>query len=270
MASRAATGRAVAVIVGLALAAIAALLLWRYVDAADRRARGDAEEVVVFRATTGIPEGTSINTANDAGMFESSSVARSDLPADPVTELVAVAGQVAVGPIQEGAVLQVAMFGPPNLAEADFEVEDGRVGISLQMAAPEGASGYLGPDDRVGVIAHIAAPPVSTSTELDDQGNPIEITEQPEVPETRAQFVATDAKVLAIGRREVVTDELGNQDEQVDTTQELVLVTLSVTPDEAEKLVFANYEGLLYLTIQPALGELPDTQGRDFDNLFSP
>lgn len=271
MASRAATGRAVAVVLGLALAVVAAFLIWRYVDAADQRAFQGAEMVDVWVvAGDGIAAGTTVQQAFSQSLIEPDQIPVANLPDNAVTSIDDIASQAAVAALEPGTVLQGGQWSDPTLADVDFQIDEGRVGISLQVPIPEGVSGYLSQGDRVGVIAHIAAPDATTLSAVDDQGNDVETTSDPEATETRAQFVATDAEVLAIGRRVIVTDEAGNQDEEVQQTEE-VLVTLSVTPEEAEKLVFANYEGVgLYLVVQPEAGDLAATDGRIFDDLFAP
>lgn len=268
MASRAATARSVAVLVGLVLAVVAAYLVWQYVSAADQRAQEGAELVDVFVAAGGIPEGTTSQAAVTQGLVEPDQIPRANRPAGAVTTLQEISNLAAKAAIGSGAILQLGQWAEPTLLTGNVVVEEGRVGISLQVSVPEGASGYLSLEDRVAVLAHIEAPALTTSTEVDEDGNEVQTTQQIESTETRTQFIASGAEVLAVGRRLVSTDAQGNEDETVQQTEQ-VLVTLSVTPDEAERLVFANYEGLLYAVIQPE-GELPETAGRTFDNLFAP
>ncbi len=52
-------------------------------------------------------------------------------------------------------------------------------------------------------------------------------------------------------------------------TTDSVLLTVAVTPDEAEQLTFATLAGSLYLTLLPEDEREPvDTAGRTADNLF--
>ncbi len=267
MASRAATGRAIAIIAGLVLAAVAAFLIWRYVDTADQRAQEGAELVDVFVATGGIPEGTTAQNAVSQDLIDVDQIPTTNRPESAITSLEQISGLAATAPIQAGAVIQQGQWGDPTLIDADFEVPEGLVAISLQVGIPEGLSGYLSQGDRVAVIAHIAAPPATTSTTLDDQGNEVETVQEDELQTTRAEFVARDGEVLAIGRRVITTNEEGTQEDEVQQTEQ-VLATIAVTPEDAEKLVFSTNEGLLHFALLPETGELPNTPGRTFDDLF--
>ena len=73
--------------------------------------------------------------------------------------------------------------------------------------------------------------------------------------------------MLAIGRRVLVTNEQGQEQDQVQQT-ESVLATLAVTDQQAEQLVFALNEGSLYFTLLAEGYEAQDTPGRTFDDLF--
>lgn len=266
MASRAATGRAIAIIVGLVLAIVAAFLLWRYVSAADQRAQEGAELVDVFVAIQGIPEGTTAQTAVANQLIELDQVPSVNRPDSAITTLEEIFGLAAIAPIQDGAILQAEMFGDPTIADADFDLVEGQVAISLQVGIPEGVSGFLNQGDRVGVIAHIDAQPATADVVPGPDGGVVAATQQPEIDITTSKYL-TDGDVLAIGQRVITTDAEGNQADQVDQTGQ-VLVTLAVTPEAAEQLVFANNEGIMHFTLLPEGGELGDTPGTTYDTLF--
>lgn len=269
MASRAATGRAIAIIVGLVLALVAAFLLWRYVSAADQRAQEGAELVDVFVATGGIPEGMTAQTAVSNRLIELDQLPSDNRPDTAITTYDEISGMAALAPIQDGAILQTGQFGDPTIADADFKLEEGQVAISLQAGIPEGVSGFLDQGDQVGIIAHIGAPLATSEVVLGPDGAPVIATAQPEVDVVTTSKYVTSAEILAIGQRIISTDDEGNQAEGVETGGQ-VLVTLSVTPTDAERLVFANNEGIMHFTLLPEGEELGDTPGATFDNLFNP
>ncbi|MBY5162896.1 Flp pilus assembly protein CpaB [Salsipaludibacter albus] len=269
MASRAATGRAIAIIAGLVLALIAAFLIWRYVNTADQRAQEGAELVDVFVASGGIPEGTTAQSAVSQNLIELDQVPTDVRPENAITSLEQISGLAATADIEPGSFIQQGQWGDPTIIDADFEVPEGLVAISLQVGIPEGLSGYLTQGDRVAVIAHIQAPPSTTSTTIGPDGNPVEETvEDAELDTTRAEFVARDGVVLTVGQRTIATNEEGTQEDEIQTDEALVLATVAVTPEDAEKLVFSSNEGLLHFALLPETGELPDTPGRTFDDLF--
>lgn len=267
MASRAVTGRVIAVLAGLALAAAGAFVLWRYVAAADQRASEDARLVDVWVASGGIPAGTTAQAAFSQQLIVADQLPEVNRPPGAITNLDQIRDLAAVGQILEGTVLQVGQWDDPTMADVDLGVPEDRVALSLQVGIPQGLSGYLAQGDRVGLIAHIDAAPSTTATDIGPDGNPTEVAVESEVSETRAGFLVRDAEVLAVGRRVVVTDAQGNPADQVQQTDQ-VLATLAVTPQDAEKLVFASNEGQLYVTLLPPSGNLADTPGATFDDLF--
>lgn len=266
MASRAVNGRAVAIIVGLVLALVAAFLIWRYVGAADQRAQVDAELVDVYVATGSIPEGLTAQNANQQGLIEIDEVPTANRPDTAVTNLGDIAGLVSGGTIPAGAFIQTDQWVESTLAGADLDVDEGLVGVSLQVGIPEGLSGYLAPGDDVAIISHIDAQLQTTEVTEGPDGGVITASEVPEVTVTKSQFVGA-GEVLTIGRRVISQDAEGNQDDSVQQTEQ-VLATVAVEPAVAERLVFAYNEGLLHFTLLPEGGQLADTNGATFDTLF--
>ncbi len=266
MASRAATGRAIAIVVGLVLALVSAFLVWRYVSAADQRAMEGAELVDVFVATTAVPAGTTVQNAVSQQWIEAQQLPTANRPETAVTNLTEIAGLAALDPIQQGAILQIGQFGDPAVANAEFTLDEGQVALTVQVGIPEGVGGYLTQGDTAGIIAHIDAQ-VTTAPTLDAEGNVVEPAAPAEATVTRTQFLGT-GEVLAIGQRVVSTDDQGNRQDQVQQGDEQVLATLSVTPADAERIVFAQNEGLLYFTLLPDGAELGDTPSTQYDSLF--
>src|SRR5437763_284120 len=81
------------------------------------------------------------------------------------------------------------------------------------------------------------------------------------VPKTGATAAATtptvkyllqNVKVLAVGQFAVTTAANGSTTSTTQQTAGQVLLTLAVTPVQAEKLVLANLQGQLYFALLPA------------------
>lgn len=266
MASRAATGRLIAIVVALALALGGVFLLWRYVAAADQRAQEGAVLTDVFIATGGIPQGTTAQAAVQNDLIVLDQVPAANVPQGAVSRLEQISGQVATAAILPGEVIQTARFGDPTLANAVVDIPPDRVAMSLQVGVPEGVAGYLTPGDRIGVIGHLAVdaqdPPV-----VGPDGEVIGGGGVDSQASFESNYVATDVEVLAVGQRVIGTDQAGNEVDQVQQT-ELVLVTVAVTPADAERLTFMHYQGQMYFTALPEGFEVPDTQGQDAESVF--
>ena len=262
------TGRTLAIVAALVLAGVATFAIFRYVDGLRNEAFQEAELVEVYTATGLIPAGTNASAAINQGLIEVADVPREDRPDNAITSLEQVQGLVTLDRILPGDVIQAARFGDPaTAAAAGFEIPEGLQAISVEVGIPPGVAGFIRPQDQISVIAHIAAP-APTDVTLGPDGQPLEATGTDAAAETRSQFVVQGIDVLAVGRRVVTTNEQGQNQDQVQQT-ESVLVTVAVTDEQAERLVFALSEGSLYFTLLPEGYEPQDTPGRTFDNLFA-
>lgn len=249
------------------MAAVAAFLLWSYVNTADERARADAEPVEVWVSSGAIPQGMTMETALARDLIELAQVPSVNRPADAIVTLEQISGLATLYPVLSQVVLQQGMWGDPTSIEANFDVDEGQVALSLQVGVPEGVSGFLDQGDQIGIIAHIDAQLPSSGVALGPDGGVVTATEPQEVSVTTSQYV-TDAEVLAVGQRVDATpgEAGGNSAESQPVGQ--VLVTVSVSPEDAERLVFATNEGAVYFTLLPDGGESGDTPGTQFDTLF--
>jgi Flp pilus assembly protein CpaB len=261
-------GRTVAIVVAIILAGVAVFAITRYVGGIEDRAFQDAELVEVFVAKGVIPAGTRAETAISQGLIERDQMPRVNRPSGAITALEQIAGLAAIDRILPGDVVVQARFGDPATAAAQFEIPDGLQAISVEVGIPPGVAGYIKPDDNISVIAHIDVPEPAAPV-IGPDGTLVQPEAADGPTETRSQFLVQDVQVLAVGRRVVVTNEQGQTQDQVQQT-ESVLVTIAVTSDQAERLVFALNEGSLYMTLLPEGFEPEDTTGRTFDDLFLP
>ncbi len=150
MASRAATGRVIAIVVALALALASAFLIWRYVDEADRRAQEGAQLVDVFVAAGDIPQGMTANTAFSQDLITRDQIPQANVPTSPVADLQDISGLAATGPIFAGQVLVLPAWVDPTLTSSDLDIPPDQVAMSIQVGIPQGVSGYIVPGDQIG------------------------------------------------------------------------------------------------------------------------
>lgn len=244
-----------------------AFLLWRYVAGADQRAQEGAVLTDVYVATGGIPQGMTAQTAVQNDLIVLDQVAADNVPEGAIVQLEQISGLVATAPILPGEVIQVARFGDPTLASATIEVPSDRVGMSIQVDIPEGVAGYLTPGDAIAVIGHLEVALVDTTFVGPDGQVILEADVEDDQPTAQSKFIATDVEVLGVGRRVIVTDEAGNEADQVQQTEQ-VLLTIAVTPEDAERLAYMHYQGEMYFTLLPEGFVMPDTPGRTADSVF--
>lgn len=270
MASRAATGRVVAILVALVLALASAFLIWRYVDQADQRAMSGVQLVDVFVAAGDIPQAMTANTAFSQGLIESSQIPQANLPSSPVADLQDISGLAATGPIFTGQVLVLPAWGDPTLTTSDLDIPPDQVAMSLQVGTPQGVSGFIVPGDQIGIIVHL--PVDAPNTVLGPDGSLV-VQEDPDAAEgavSESRFIVGNIEVLSVGRRVIVTsDQTGEATDELEQTEQ-VLITVAVSPEVAEKLSYIAIEGQMYFTLLPKDYVLPETPGRTSTNLFQP
>ena len=170
--------RTVVLVVAFVLAGVAAFAVWRYLSSVENQVRGDLEEVVVYRATEFIPDGTSGAEASgsiapDTALVQEVVFADSTiLCAGPVDGETAadptvcdqnpsdidglLAEGVAAGPISAGQLITEDSFVAsdavdPNRLAAD--VPEGKMAVIMGPAEVGAAGAFVAPGDHVNVLA---------------------------------------------------------------------------------------------------------------------
>jgi pilus assembly protein CpaB len=267
--------RVIAIVLAIILAAIAAWALLSYVRGVEARTQEDFEPVDAFVAIETIVAGTSAEAATAAGQIEARSIPQVAVPDNAIGTLTQIEGLVAVVDILPGEVIIADRFGDA-VAETTQrglrEIPPGAEAISVEVTVPQGVAGFINAGDQVSIIAELILP--GDDPAPDDEAD--EATEEADAADLPlAQYLLQDVEVLAVGRRLAQVGEDG--EDQVQTTEQ-VLMTLALVPADAEKLVFANNNGVLYFTLLPPESPDPEveaperpiaTPGRTFDNIFA-
>lgn len=293
--------RALVLVVALLLAGVAAFAIFRYLRGIEEDIAAGQEQIPVFRAIQAIAEGTEGNVIlqGEGVLYEKSIEQKEDLPADAITtpeELTSVlSSRVAAGPISGNQVLtrnqwvQLTVEIIP-LAE---QIPEGKQALTISPGIIEGVNGFVEPGDRVNVIVSVDIEfRLTALAQTPDFGIPAEPTggeeaateeEQQIVQYTR--YVLQGLPVLAVGRA-IRPDEDAPQTVSVDgqaaTAQGApaaegeapaepevsAVYTLEVTPEQAERLVYALRNGNVYLTLVPADFVEVETKGITIDTLF--
>ena len=245
--------KAVAAIVALLLALAATVAIFLYVRGLEDRAFEDAELVEVFVAQGPIEAGATAEEVSEAGLITRDTAPRANVPVGAITSLDEIEGQFALDPILTGEIILRERWGTSEEVTVGFTIPEGFEAIAAEVAVPPGVAGFVRAGDLVSVIATVELP---GPTVEDAEGN---IVTEPE--EIRTQYLLQGIEVLAVGQRQLETGEQ-------EATIASVLLTLAVTPEDAESLVFAIENGSLYFTLLPEDAEPADTPGRTFEDLF--
>lgn len=246
------TKRGGGLVLALALAALATGALISYVRGVEDEAFRGAETVHVFVARDTIPVGTSAEAAVRGALVERTQVPRKVVAEGAVASLDQIRGKVAAVTIVRGEQILASRFVLASQVVSGLPIPAGRHAMAVEVDAPPGVAGFVQPGTRVSVLAHV-------DVRLPNR----------EDTEPQAKFLLQNVEVLAVGQR-VALASGSREKARAETAQgsEKVLLTLAVTPSEAEKLAFALFEGDVYFTLLPQGAKPVGTAGRNNRNLF--
>lgn len=291
--------RALVLVIALVLAGVAAFSIFQYLQGVEDQVLQNQEAIPVYRAVAAIPEGTEGNfilQGGEGALFRLDEEQREDLPGGAITteeELRAVlGGRVAAGPISENQILSANQWVQLTVEITPLAelIPEGKQAITVAPSNVQGVNGFVQPGDRVNVIVtlDIEFQFTALADDAPDFGIPVDDTgagdaaAEESLTTTYTRFVLQGLPVLAVDQ-EIRPDpeadvtgsiDAGQESAQEGTVQEegeqviSTVFTLEVTPEEAEKLVFAQTQGLLYYTLVPPDFVEVDTRGVTIETLF--
>jgi pilus assembly protein CpaB len=198
---------------------------------------------------------------------------------------------VAVSQINKGEqITQNKIIKPAEISIA-FSVPDGMLAISIPFDEVIGVSNLINVGDKVNIIATFEPENEETAqssveNETSSGGFNTPATESTintsgattqntvGVIEPVTKVLIWSVEVLYIGTREVSKNEEEKSNGGIGSSnknekKEIKTVTLAVTPQQAEKLVFTEEIGKVWLALVPAKGiEEEKTPGRTYENIF--
>ncbi len=242
--------RRIFVVLAALLAAIGAVLVFVYVRSADNRAEDKFETTKVLVAASQIDPGETIEAATGAGKIVKKAVTNNSLLADYQTDSTALSGKVALTTIYPGEQIVASKFGATASPSSTLQIPKNQVAISVNLTDPARVAGFVNPGSQVGIYLNGTDP---------KSGKPF------------SQNLLPDITVIGVGSTTPVstttTDTTGAQ-----TTEQLprTLLTLAVSPDDAQKILFAQSNGELAFALLPPDGSTSIKPGgpTNFDNLF--
>lgn len=292
--------RALVLVIALVLAGVAAFSIFQYLTNIENEFREGREEIRVFRAVQQLAEGTEGDFVlqNRGVLYSPSTEQREDLPADAITATSeddisqlqqVLAGRVAAGPISANSVLTQSQWVALTIQITPLAelLAEGTQAITISPGAIQGVNGFVQPGDRINAIITLDIDFQLTALAEDapDFGIPVETTEEEGTEDdvisvTYTRYVLQGLRVIAVGTdvrpdpdAPPTVDATGAatdaavQEEGAPGTATTVF-TLEVTPDIAERLVFAQQAGALYYTLVPPDFVEVDTLGVTIENLF--
>jgi pilus assembly protein CpaB len=241
--------RVLTAVAAVVLAAAASVLAYTYLTQADARAQDKTELVPALVAKNVIPKGTPGKTAVDEGLFTTKRVPRDAVPDSVLTSDDGLGNLVASGPIAKGQfVVRDSFVAPSQVDGFSTTVKDGKQAISLSVDTTHGVAGFIQPNDSINMLLTL---------DVDDKTGK-------SGPQKTTAFLIPGLRVLAVGTTTTSTPSANNDNGTTDTTaapvqQQQGLITVEVTPRQAEQIAHAMNVGTMTLTLNP-----PDFDAKDF------
>jgi pilus assembly protein CpaB len=222
--------RLLAALAALVLALAGAVVLVAYVRGADARALAGVQTVKVLVADQPIPEGTPGDQLD--GLVRTELVPAKSAVPGRVAQLSELAGKVAAVDLEPGEQLLAARFTDPDALRGGgtVDVPAGDQEVSILLEPQRAIGGRVAAGDKVGVYVSIKLPDGTGQTHavLHD----VLVTQVQGAPSTTTQTAADDGTAPA-------------------APSSSLMVTLAVTAQEAEPIVFAMEHGTVWLSLEP-------------------
>lgn len=271
--------RTVAILVAVILALAAAALVWWYAASVRNEAEKGEGTVQVLVATQDIPARTTGEAVVEKGLAEITDVPERLVAPGALTSEMGLQGRVFTVPVAKGQQIVATQLGTPEAESLAFRVKKGMRAVSIPLERIRGVGGALTAGDRVDVIGTFDFDDLNQAlVGLSRVLSPEEakaLTDQGFDTETgRATFTRTllqQVEVMAVddlGATPTGSLGLGGGD-AADVPAEPVVI-LMVSPADAERIVYAQEEGRVWLTLVPTEDTTAvDTAGRGIVNVYA-
>jgi Flp pilus assembly protein CpaB len=236
-------GLVVAIAVVLAVAAAAAVILYTQGVKEEAVQGGDLQTVIV--STVDIAANEPLDPLLAQDIFQQIEVPKKALVAGAVTDIRQLATATTTSTIFANEQIPITRLstGPrPN----ELGISEGHIAVAFELEAPQGGTGNIQPGDNVSVFATYQNVQAIAGVTRQAINNPTATTTSRKVdlPDFTVTLVPT-VKVLRIQNPQV-DSETGQQ-----SNSDAIRITLDLLPDEAQNMVFAQENGLVWLGLLP-------------------
>ncbi len=279
--------RTLVLIVALLLAGIAAFAVWQFLSNVEQEKEAELELRLVYRVSGGtVAEGTEGSLVLSQERAVQSEEETRFLPANAIGSLeeltATLTGRVAAGPISDNSILTTDQWVEltADIKPLAERIPEGKQAITIGVDNIQGVNGFIEAGDRINIIVTLTAPieqiaeEVIASETLTEEE--IRALEEELEQGIISRFVMQGLPVLAVGS-EIRVDEEADQTVTVTTVPvegqeaqqvQTGVLTLEVTPEEAERIVYTFSAGTVWLTLVPEDFVPVPTDGITRDNLF--
>jgi len=268
-------------VIAIILGALAVVGVKGYINSIETSMEKEVEKVEVLVAAQNIPEEITVETLISANMVETKGIPRKYLVEGVLTSLDGYEGYVVAATINKGEQITASKFIKPAEIELAFTVPEGMVAISIPIDEIIGVSNLINIGDRVNIIATFFSFPREEEAASTGEVTPVESEESEVIGVEAAETEGVSIKVEKVITRTLLWNvevlylgtRIINPDKTETSSNGTKMVTLAVTPQDSEKLVFIEEMGEMgniWLALVPAEGiEKEETPGRTMDNIFN-
>lgn len=280
--------RVILIIVAIIIAGVAVFGVISYISNIRQTAEKEVEKIEVLVAVQNIPKDTFADGLISSKSVELQAIPRKYIADGVLTTLDNFKGFVTISPISKGEQITSTKFAKPEQIGLAFNIPGDMVAISIPVDEVIGVSNLIRIGDMVNVIATFMPDTNKNANETTAAVQTTTVETQPvetgqggiltEIKEPTTKTLLWNVKVLYLGTRELTAEEQKEKDSKIlsnqaakDKNTSIIIktVTLAVSPEDAEKLVFSEEMGLVWLALVPSEGvEVKETPGRTYKNIF--
>ena len=228
----------------LAIALVVAVLVFKVTSKPASNSSAETT-VTVLVAAKAIPVGLSLAEVRDQGYAREETMSNTQVPPDALTAITPDQELLgAIAPLDEGDVLASSNFSAAQVNSGPLNIPSGMMAVSIDLSDPAHVGSFIRPGSEIAVFGTVL-----TAGANNEQAH-----------ETKVLFPRV--KVLAVG--DITTKEAADAAMGGGS----MLVTVVVTPRQAQKLVHAVQTTTLYLGLLNGQTEVPPTGAVTDKNLF--
>jgi pilus assembly protein CpaB len=239
-------GRRLALLIAAVLvAALGTILVFVYVQKADDRALADQKPVKVLVAKIAVSGGTRVIDAANAGSFLEKEIPASALVPGALSSIEPVKDQVVIANIFPGQQLITGMFGATAASASSIAIPPGQIAVSFSFGDPQRVAGFVQPGSQVCIF----------------------LTSSLDKTESSTRILLPKVTVIAVGPTTITPPADPTQANP--EAQPRAMLTLALTQKQAEKIIFAQGNGTMYLGLLNDKSQIRPGAGTTAKNVFA-
>jgi pilus assembly protein CpaB len=234
-------GLVVAIAVVLAVAAAAAVVL--YTQGVKETAEQGGELTTVIVASQTIDANQPLDPLIEQGIFTELDIPRDALVEGAVTSLDEMEGATTTTTVLANEQISSSRLSTAENRLNEVGVSPGHIAVAIELEAPQGGTGNVQPGDNVAVFGTYQNVQIITGDLrqlVNNPGTSPTAGQKQDVPDFTVTIIRS-VQVLKI-ENPAVDDETGEQSDS-----DRIRVTLDLLPQDAQNLVFAQENGLVWL-----------------------